>query len=80
MVSQCVRTGASRMLIRPVQGLLGLLLAGVLTIAGGNVTDPIPAPKPGPGPTDPTPRPPVPGPQPPLPVPTPPLPSPIPPP
>jgi hypothetical protein len=61
-------------------GLLLLLLAGWLTLGTGNVTDPVPAPKPVPGPTDPVPRPPVPTPQPPVPGPNPPLPSPIPPP
>lgn len=63
-----------------VNGLVILLLTGWLSLGVDNVTDPVPAPKPVPGPTDPVPRPPVPTPQPPVPGPNPPLPSPIPPP
>jgi len=70
----------NRLFSRPVQGVLVLFLVSWLNVTYGNVTDPIPTPKPGPGPTDPVPRPPVPTPQPPVPGPTPPLPSPIPPP
>ncbi|MBA3753842.1 MAG: hypothetical protein H0X01_06855 [Nitrospira sp.] len=67
-------------LSRVAPGLIIFVLAGWLILPPGNVTDPVPTPKPGPGPTDPVPQPPVPGPQPPLPGPTPPMPSPIPPP
>ena len=80
MALQYQSTSLNRLFLRLAQGVMVLSMVSWLTIAYGNVTDPIPTPKPGPGPTDPVPRPPVPSPQPPLPGPTPPLPSPIPPP
>ena len=79
MALQMIRT-RKLAIARPVCGLLLLLIAGWLNVAAANVTDPVPSPKPGPGPTDPVPRPPVPTPQPPLPGPNPPMPNPIPPP
>ncbi len=69
---------AFRNLGGPPQRLSMLVLVAWLMTPYHNVTDPLPAPKPVPGPTDPVPRPPDPRPEPPLPEPTPPSPNPLP--
>lgn len=73
-------SATNRNLIRPAHALLMLVLVAWLTTPYHDATDPMPAPKPAPGPTDPVPHPPDPRPEPPLPGPTPPMPQPVPPP